>query len=105
MKSLHLAILIFVVGASVVNFFYAKQQYDWYYIDPSEVVPTVVEGPETSTEQPEWAARLLREHQKRDAWRMSHRNIENVYDAAYMWEAAIITLAGIVYVLAPRRPL
>ena len=103
MRPLHIAIFIFVVGVSVVNFFHAKRQYDRYYIDPSKLV-LVTTGPETNTVHPKSAEKLYREGQERLAWDMSHRNIENVYDTAYMWEAAILTVGGIAYVLVSRRP-
>lgn len=81
MSSIRIAILIFLVGASLANLFYTRSKHD-HYIQP---LPGSYDYLDTIT--------------------VYQRNQREVADASYMREAVIVTIAGVAWFALSRESL
>lgn len=88
-----IAILIFLIGASVANFFSAKQAHE-------HVVYRAAPRPTADPTNPYMPDRI--DPYEQQAYNISHRNHESMNDGAWMREALVITVSGVAWFLIPK---
>ena len=94
MNRYHIAVLIFLVGASAANFFTAKQQDDrigsWAAVSTPQDATAAAWGAPPSPAERAYRASVAREERV-------------IKDAAWMREAMILTICGAALFLVPRK--
>jgi hypothetical protein len=92
MHPFRIAILVFVVGASVANYFFTKEQHD-------EISPLSVAAPAGATLQERYGATAMPSVSSSQPGSYTARLESAAKEKAWMREAIIVTIAGVAWFL------